>query len=56
MIVKTEYIFYNLSTNEVTSTIENFQREHIDKYGFNDKYIVSVLCHTEHDSKKKRKK
>ena len=56
MIVIAEYIYYNLSINEVTSTIENIQREHIDKNGFNDKYKKNVICHTEYDLKKKTKK
>ena len=47
MIVFAEFVYYNLSTKKVTSTIENIQREHIDKYGFNDKYKVSVIFHTE---------
>ena len=47
MIVNAEYFYYNLSTKKVTSTIENIQREHIVKYGFKDKYKVSVICHTE---------
>ena len=57
MIVNAEYIFYNLSINEVTSTIENIQREQFNKYeyGFNDKYTVTVICHTEYDLKSKTK-
>ena len=55
MIVIAEFIYYNLTINEVTSTIENIQREHIDKYGFNDKYKVSLICHTEYDLKIKTK-
>ena len=54
MIVNVEYIFYNLSINEVTSTIENIQRKLINKYGFNDKYMMSVIYHTEYDLKKKQ--
>ena len=56
MIVFVEYINYKLSINEVTSTMENIQRKHIDKYGFIDKYNVSVICHTEYDLKNKTKK
>ena len=56
MIVIAEYIYYNLSINEVPSTIEKFQREHFDKCGFNDKYLVSVIRHTEFDLKTKTKK
>ena len=55
MIVNAKYIFYNLSINEVTSTIENIQREQFNKYGFNDKYTVTVICHTEYDLKSERK-
>ena len=56
MIVIAEYSCYNQSTNQVTSTIENIQREHIDKNGFNDKYKVSVVCLTEENFKIKTKK
>ena len=49
MIVKGEYIYYNLSINEVTSRVENIQREHNNKYGFNGKYMVTVICHAEYD-------
>ena len=56
MIVNAEYIYYNLLINEVTSTIENVQREHIDNYGFNDNYKVNVICHTEYDVKNKTKR
>ena len=55
MIVKAEYIYYNISINEVTSIIESLQCKHIDKYGFNDEYMMSVICHTEYDLKNKTK-
>ena len=56
MIVIEEYSYYNLSSKEVTITIENIQRGHIDKYGFSDKYKVSVICLTEYDLKNKTEK
>ena len=52
MIVKAEFIYYNISINEVTSIIENIQCKQIDKYGFNEKYMMSVICLTEYDLKK----
>ena len=55
MKVFAESIYYNLSINEVTSTVEDPQRKHIDKYGFKDNYMMSVICHTEYDLKNKTK-
>ena len=55
MIVIAEFICYNLSIIEITSTIENNQREHINKNGFIDEYKVSMICHTEYDLKNKTK-
>ena len=50
------FFYYDLSINEVNNTIANIQREHTDKYGFNDKYKVNVICHTDYDLKNKTKK
>ena len=55
MIVISEYEFKNLPIHEVTSAIENIQHELIDKYGFIDKYKVSVICHTEYIDGLKKK-
>ena len=56
MIGNAEFNYYNLSINEGTSTIENIQRKYIVRFGFNDKYKVSVICHTEYELKNKTKK
>ena len=49
MVVKAEFIYYNITINEVTSIIENIQCKQIDKKGFNENYMTSVICHTEYD-------
>ena len=56
MVVFAEFIYFNLTNNEATGTIENTHRKHNDKYGFNDNYNVSVICRTEYDLEKKSKK
>ena len=55
MKVITEFIYYNLSIKEVTSTIEGIQRRHINKYEFIDNFMMSVIRHTEYELKIKNK-
>ena len=55
MIVASKNVFINQSLHEVRSTIKNIQREHNDKYGFNDRFNVSVICHIEFTDKLKNK-
>ena len=55
MVVIAEFIYFNLTNNEATSTLENTQRKQIDKYGFKDNYNVSVICRTEYDLERNKK-